>query len=440
MKKCIKTSNFLQNVFVSLSKQILLMRKFLLSCLTMASLINQSFAQEGLDFYLSEAQGNSPLLKDYKNQVLLNKLDSLRLLASFKPQVTAGTNNSYYPSLGSFGYDNAISNGGNYSAQIFINKPLIPKRNLANQLETITLLSSGIQANTKISQQDLTRTITAQYLITYGDYLQIKFNQEVLELFKNEEVILKKLTQTNVYKQTEYLTFLVTLQQQELQLKRLKIQFLNDFGTLNYLCGIAPENNQSTQITEIPTPNIPFPQLPEVRKSIFYRPYVFDSLKIRNSDRQIDFAYKIRGNVFADGGFVSSFSMQPYYNFGVSLGFNATILLYDGRQRTLQHNKNKVAELTRQNYRNFFLKQYTQQTSQLVQQLELYENLSVEMLDQLKYSQRLIEANSRLITTGDVRIVDYLLATTNFLNAKNQITLNEINRLQIKNQLNYWNK
>lgn len=406
----------------------------------MASSLNQSFAQEGLDFFLSEAQNNSPLLKDYKNQVLLNQLDSLRLLASFKPQITAATNNNYYPALGSFGYDNAISNGGNYTAQLFVNKPIIPRRNLANQLETISLQSSSIQANTKISQQDLTRTITTQYITTYGDYLQIKFNQEVLELFKNEEVILKKLTQTNVYKQTEYLTFLVTLQQQELQLKRLKIQFLNDFGTLNYLCGITPENNQQTQIAEIPTPNIPFPQLPEVRNSVFYRPYIFDSLKIRNSDRQIDFAYRIRGNIFADGGFVSSFSMQPYYNFGASFGFNATILLYDGRQKVMQHNKNKIAELTRRNYRNFFLKQYTQQTFQLFQQLKLYEDLSVEILEQLKYSQRLVEANSRLITTGDVRIVDYLLATTNFLNAKNQITLNEINRLQIKNQLNYWNK
>jgi outer membrane protein TolC len=416
------------------------MQKFLLSCLLTTLLFNQSFAQEGLDFYLSEAQSNSPLLKDYKNQVLSNQLDSLRLLASFKPQITAATNNNYYPALGSFGYDNAISNGGNYTAQLFVNKPLISRRNLANQLETIFLQSSGIQANTKISQQDLSRTITTQYVTTYGDYLQIKFNQEVLELFKNEEVILKKLTQTNVYKQTEYLTFLVTLQQQELQLKRLKIQFLNDFGTLNYLCGIAPENNQQTQITEIPTPDIAFPQLPEVRTSVFYRPYVFDSLKIRNSDRQIDFAYKIRGNVFADGGFVSSLSMQPYYNFGASFGFNATILLYDGRQKNLQHSRNKIAELNRQNYRNFFLKQYTQQTSQLFQQLKLYEDLSIEMLDKSKYSQRLIEANSRLITTGDVRIVDYLLATTNFLNAKNQITLNEINRLQIKNQLNYWNK
>lgn len=416
------------------------MHKILLFFLIITSISFQGFAQEGLDFYLSEARNNSPLLKDYKNQVLANQLDSLRLLASFKPQITAGTNNTYYPALGSFGYDNAISNGGNYSAQLFINKPLIPRRNLANQLETISLQSSGIQANIKISQQDLTRTITTQYVTTYGDYLQIKFNQEVLDLFKNEEVILKKLTQTNVYKQTEYLTFLVTLQQQELQLKRLKIQFLNDFGTLNYLCGITPENNPMSQITEIPAPNMMAPQLPEVRTSIFYRPYVFDSLKIRNSERQIDFAYKIRGNIFADGGFVSSFSMQPYYNFGASFGFSANIILYDGKQRIIQHNKNKIAELTRQNYRNFFLKQYSQQTSQLFQQLKLYEDLSFEMIDQLKYSQRLIEANNRLITTGDVRIVDYLLATTNFLNAKNQITLNEISRLQLKNQLNYWNK
>lgn len=418
----------------------ILMRKLVLSCLIMASLFHQSYAQEGLNFYLSEAQNNSPLLKDFQNQVLANKQDSLRLLASFKPQITGGTNNSYYPALGAYGYDNAISNGGNYSAQIFINKPLIPKRNLANQIQAINLQSSGIQANTKISQQDLKRNITTQYITTYGDYLQIKFNQEVLSLFKNEEQILKKLTESNVYKQTEYLTFLVTLQQQELQIKRLKIQFLNDFGTLNYLCGITTDISQANQIAEIPTPLLLSPQLPEIRNSIFYRPYVFDSLKIKNSDRQIDFAYKIRGNIFADGGFVSSFTSQPYQNFGTSFGFSASILLYDGRQKNMLHTKNKIAELTRQNYRDFFLKQYNQQTNQLFQQLKLYEDLSLEMLDQLKYSERLIAANNKLISTGDVRIVDYLLATTNFLNAKNQITLNEINRLQIKNQLNYWNK
>ena len=400
----------------------------------------KSSAQKNLDFYLLEALKNSPFLKDLQNQVFANQQDSLRLLATFKPQINASTNNSYFPSIGNVGYDNAISNGGNYTAQVFANKALIPRRNLANQLETISLQGSGIQANTKISQQDLKRSITAQYITTYGDYLQIKFNQEVLSLFKNEEEILKKLTEANVYKQTEYLTFLVTLQQQELQIKRLKIVYLNDLGTLKYLCGISSEGNQEDQIIEIPNPNLASPQLPEIKNSIFYRPFFFDSLKIKNSDRQIDFNYKIKGNLFADGGFVSSFTSKAYQNFGTSFGFSANILLYDGRQKMILHTKNKIAELTRQNYRNFFLKQYNQQTAQLFQQLKLYEDLSLDMTDQLKYTERLIAANNKLLGVGDVRIVDYLLATTNFLNAKNQITLNEINRLQIKNQLNYWNK
>ena len=393
----------------------------------------KSLAQQGLDFYLTEARKNSPLLKDYKNQVLQNSQDSLRLLASFKPQVFGATSNAYAPVIGGWGYDYAISNGGNFNTQVFVNKALIPKKNLTNQLENISLQSGGILVNSKISEQDLKKNITAQYVTTYGDFLQIKFNEEVLTLFKNEEAIIKKLTENNVYKQTEYLTFLVTLQQQELLIKKLRIQYLNDFGTLKYFCGIT-ENLPS----EIPNPNLVLRQLPEIRSSVFYRQFVFDSLKIKNNDRQIDFNYKIRGNLFADGGFVSSLAFEAHKNFGTSFGFSATIPIYDGNQKTMLHTKNKIAELTRQNYRDFFLKQYSQQLLQLYQQLKLYENLTKDMTDQLKYSERLIEANNKLLSIGDVRIVDYLLAISNFMNAKNQLNFNEINRLQLINQVNYW--
>ncbi len=60
------------------------------------------------------------------------------------------------------------------------------------------------------------------------------------------------------------------------------------------------------------------------------------------------------------------------------------------------------------------------------------------MTKQLKYSERLIAANNKLLSIGDVRIVDYLLAISNYMNAKNQLTFNEINRLQLINQVNYW--
>ena len=50
-----------------------------------------------LDFYVGQALANSPLLKDYKNQVAASYYDSLLILAAYKPQVTGNSNNSYAP-------------------------------------------------------------------------------------------------------------------------------------------------------------------------------------------------------------------------------------------------------------------------------------------------------------------------------------------------------
>ncbi|HXO74667.1 MAG TPA: hypothetical protein VN824_05535, partial [Puia sp.] len=60
--------------------------------------------------------------------------------------------------------------------------------------------------------------------------------------------------------------------------------------------------------------------------------------------------------------------------------------------------------------------------------------------DQVRYSEALIEANGKLLGTGDAKISDYILALSNYLNAKNLLTQNNITRLQIINQINYWNR
>jgi hypothetical protein len=43
------------------------------------------------------------------------------------------------------------------------------------------------------------------------------------------------------------------------------------------------------------------------------------------------------------------------------------------------------------------------------------------------------------MATGDARIADYVIAINNYLNAKNIITQNTINKLQLISQINYWN-
>lgn len=388
-----------------------------------------------LDFYLGRALQNSPLLKDYQNQVLAGQIDSQLIHASYAPQVNGNSTNLYAPLIHGYGYDQAISNGGDFTTVVAVTKTLVGERHLDAQYQTIRLQNQGISNTAKISEQDLKRNVTAQYITTYGDLQQLGFNREIYTLLEKESNLLKDLTEKNVYRQTDYLAFLVTLKQEALLLRQLEIQFRNDHGTLNYLCGIV-----DTAALALAAPTIELQTLPDIASSIFFRQFHLDSLKLRNQRSLVDFSYRPKANLYADGGWSSSLMYEPYKNFGVSFGITLSVPIYDGHQRKMQYSKLDIAERTRTGYREFFTSQYSQQLAQLSQQLKATEDLIGQINEQVRYSQTLIEVNGRLLGTGDAKIADYILALSNYLNAKNLLTQNNITRLQIINQINYWNR
>ena len=396
-----------------------------------------SFAQSvnTLDRYIELAKSNSPLIKDLRNQIASNQLDSLRLLAGYKPQVALTSAGLYAPTIGSVGYSEPITNAHTLNGLVGINKAIVSKNNINIQLEGISLQSASTMNQARISEQDLKKAITAQYVTTYGDQQQLKFNREIVTLLSSEEEVLKKLTQNNVYHQSDYLTFLVTLKQQELQLSQARLQYKNDFATLNYLAGIA-----DTTQTELSYPGleriVPFTS----NNSIFFTQYRLDSLKIVNSRQQLDYTYKPKANIFADAGYNSDFMGQAWRNFGTSFGFSLSVPLYDGGQRKLQYKKFTLEEETRENYKAFFNVQYRQQIAQLTQQINENETLLPQIEDQIKYSETLIKVDTKLLENGDVKIADLILAINNYLTVRNLKTQTLISKLLLINQLNYWNK
>ncbi len=390
---------------------------------------------KSLDFYISSSITNSPLLKDFKNQAESSVIDSLRINASYKPQVFASSNNSYAPTYKGYGYESAITNGGNFSQLISVSKRLISKENLQNQYQAINLQNQTLAVSGKVTEQDIKRSISTQYITAYGIWQQYLFNNDILDVLKKEEIILKRLTEKNVYRQTDYLTFLVTLQQQQLTISQLKIQFQNELATLNYLSGI-----KDTAFTTLTVPVFDTIAIPEIEQTVFYEQYKIDSLKIKNNDALIEFNYKPKVNVYADAGHVSTFELDPYKNFGTSFGINISVPIYDGKQKKMQHDKNAIAQKTISNYQSYFKVQYQQQIAQLLQQLQATEQLIAETAIQIKYTETLIAANKKLLASGDARMPDYILAITNYISAKNSITQNNIIKLQLINQLNYWNR
>ena len=409
-------------------------RLFILSFCT--AIVFNSWAQKkDLDYFVNQAINNSPLLKDYQNQVLSFSLDSQIIRASLKPQVNGISNNSYAPIINGWGYDEVISNGQQLSALIQVSKSFLSSKTIASQIANLQLQSQTIANNVKISEQDVIKAITDQYIVTYGEQLQLDYNYEINDLLRKEDSLLKKLTQDNVYKQNEYLTFVVTLQQQLLSTSQLETQYNFDYAALNYLAGIV-----DTTTTRLQDPQLNSKTFGDFTNSVFYHQFVLDSLKLANHRMLVDLNYRPKINAYGDGGYNSSLTYKPYKNFGVSVGINLTIPIYDGRQKKLQYSKIDLQERTRIFRRDFFILQRNQQMLQLIQQLNATDKLIDQVNKQIKYTETLIIVSQKLLATGDIRLTDFILTLNNYFNAKFLVTQNNITRLKIINQINYWGR
>ena len=387
-----------------------------------------------LSYFVDSSIKNNPQLYEFRNLILSNSIDSQLIVAANRFQVTGSGNAFYAPVINGYGYDVAITNGQQLLALVTLNKQVYNKRNLSLQFKNLQLQKDSLQVTSSITTKDIKKSIIAQYITTYGDQLQIDFNNEVITLLGNEESILKKLTQKNVYKQADYLSFLVTLQQQELTRNQLSVQYKNDYATLNYLAGIT-----DTTTTALAEPDITVVKDLIYDSTPFFLKYKIDSLQLVNQRSIVDVGYRPKVSLFADAGYESSFIITPYKNFGANVGINLTIPIYDGHQKQLQYTKLNILERTRQRQKDYFTQQLTQQVRQLQQQLNAIEGLTDAINKQIEYLQTLIQVNGRLLETGDLKITDYVLALNNYITSRNLLVQNMIARYQVINQLNYWN-
>lgn len=393
----------------------------------------KSFSQEkDLSYFLEKARTNSPLLADYQNQIKVSTLDSLLNKASYKTQVAANLNANYAPVINGYGYDTALSNGQMVSALVGFNQRILGKNQISSQAESFKLIKDALIINKKVAIKDLDKSIIAQYITAFGTEKQMIFNNKVTTLLKEEEVILKKLTKNSIYKQTDYLIFNATIKQQELTALQLKQQYENDLALLNYLTG-----ESDTALVKLKEPDLAIKSDTE-QGNIFLKQFETDSLKIKNADKLIDNNYKPAVSVLGDAGYNSSFIYQGYKNFGFSVGLGMSIPIYDGNQRNLQHQKNSMALATNESYTRNFKRQYEQQLFLLHQKLTQSTETNKMLQSQLLVAEALIEANKKLLLTGDAQITEYIIALSNLISIQTAIAQNSVNNLQTINEINYW--
>jgi len=257
--------------------------------------------QQNLDYFLLHGLQNSPLLKEYQNRLRSAQIDSLRLRATLGMQINASSVNSYAPVIDGWGYDEVKTDIANVSAMAEITREIIGNNNLRNKYQALHLQNQSTVIEGSLSEKDLKKSIISQYILAYGDQQQHMLNADVLAVLRKEEQILKILTEGGVYKQTEYLTLLVIMRQQEIRITQSGIQSRTDLELLNAMCGIY-----DTVCVRLSEPSIAVITPAEPHNTLFYRQFDTDSLRLVNADRQINFEYRPKLSVYADGGYLSS--------------------------------------------------------------------------------------------------------------------------------------
>jgi len=396
--------------------------------------VSSCFSQSrSLDDYLGQALANSPLLKDYQNQLRANTYDSLLIHANFLPQVTSTGQILVSPTHKGWGYDEAITNGGNYSAVVGASQNILNTKLTKLQYQKVNLQGLSIGNSKKISEQDVKKSVTSQYVTVYIDFEELAFTRSVLGLLNEQKNLLKAMVENGIYKQTDYLTFTIQIQAQEVAVKQSEIAYRNDLLTLNYLCGI---NDTAGCTLTYPDLQINSPSSPEA--SVFFGQFRLDSLKIINEKSLLDQDYRPKLSWFADAGLNAVKLNNMYQKFGTSFGLNFSMPIFDWHQRNINYRKFQISEDSRQNYRSFYLNQYRQQLSQIRFQINSSQQLVQSINEQLKSSEQLISLNKKLLDTGNISVNDFILAIKNYIEIKNTLVKEQLNQLLLINELNYW--
>jgi outer membrane protein TolC len=390
---------------------------------------NQS---RNLEFYLTRAIQNSPLLNDYRNQISSTLSDSLLIRAAKKPLVEARSQLQYSPFYHNFGYDEVITDGGNYTAVLGVSQFIFNKREINNKYEAVDLQKRSFNNSTRISVNELNRIITDQYLTAFSHYSDFSFNRNFLELLLKENEIVKVFVKNGIARQTDYLSLLVETQTQEILVNQLKSLFRKDLMLLSQLCGII-----DSVMYELDDPKLEIKGTADISKSPTYIQYKIDSIRIENEKAAVDIRYKPKVNWFADAGFLTSNPWNFYKHFGYSAGLNLNIPVYDGKQRGIQKQKLDFNENTRQAYMSTYYKQYFQQIQQLDLELKALNEMSVQTEAQLKTSEQLVNTLKEQLEAGIIQMTDYINAIKNFKTTSRNVNLIRIQKEQVINELNF---
>jgi outer membrane protein TolC len=400
----------------------------------------EAYSQEHqLSYFLKAAFHNDPQLAATQRNIKISQLDMKINKAIFRKPVLTGNGFALWaPGSAAWGFDKAITNGGEYDALLNLTYPLLQ----ANDLEAHDMLSSSQSKQAKYNQKyrrhNLEMRVTQAYINIYGDQQHMNYLDNLHKLLQHQVNQWTDLVKNGLLKITDLQQVRLEDSQILIQLKRAKNQMVQDQSTINQICGLPDTTSYAVAYPELTSPVISDSVL-NVSHSRFLGTFGIDSLSFKAQQKIQDTRYLPKLNVMMNTGLSSSKLKDAYNHFGFTIGLNLSWRLWDNGQKSLQHQKTK---LHLQNVRD----QRKYETMRLLQQRNSVLNTFKSVVDQVSEQKQQVHDYRKLLDSYRIEIgkgirsvTDYITVFRRYLNARNELNNLNVQRLQAINELNYWN-
>jgi len=407
-------------------------------------------AQNNLNYYITAAKQNSPLINDNKNQSQANQLEIERLKTFYtKPQIGITANYLFSPIISTdnnktsfqanaegatnyYGYDLAYSNGGQYQAMLTITQPLFNGQRYKTATEQLNVASQINENNAKLSEHDIEKIVGDQYILCLQDIKQIAYAEEMVKLLTDQKDILKKLVENSIYKQSDLTLLNIELQNFLAQLTTFKANYRRDLMDLNIICGI-----NDTTLVQLEESNLILNN--DIDNSNFLEKYRLDSLNLVAQRKMFELKYKPQLNLFGNTGLNAVYAPTIPNRFGVAVGLSFTYTFFDGNQEAINRNKTLVLEKSVSFYKDNFIKQNAIRKSKILAELQSYTDRIYIAEQQLKDYELLLNSYKREILSGQLSILNYITVLKNMATVQRDYTLLFYQQQLLINAYNYWN-
>ena len=407
---------------------------------------NFAFAQYNLNYFLSKAQSNSPLLKEYSNLYSINKLQNkLDIAQNSAFQVSLSSNllfSPYFnnngvlftpnPGPNAIGYDAATTNGGLYSAQINFGKNIF-NSGILDILNRQRLVQGKSYENKSYEEKhNLEKQVTDQFLNTLQYLLLYNLSKNIENNLNKQLIITRNQVEKGFSKASDYLQLKIEVKTQLIELQQEWQNYKSGISQLYSICGI-----KDTETVKLDTVILTMNQTNI--KSNFLNQFYYDSLSAVIQQSVFETKYQPLFSVFFNAGLNAVELNNIQRKFGVSAGINFSLPILDGGQKNITRQQTAISENSISDYKNYLEKNIFTKRKDSENKIILLKKNIVDQKEQISDYIKLLNISEDQLEKGNLSMIEYLTLLRNFISLqKNEITT-EINyQLEISNY-NYWN-